>query len=119
MVRGSEGHVGTKPVVFLTLLAKSLERVWSAGYACAFTDDAKKGAEGIKAVPNRVILNDLRELVCHDGRDALEGEEELREVAVRGPFGLGLAPEHRQKFGISQPKLQSRSTPWSKPVLIG
>lgn len=98
---GSEGHVGTKLIIFLTLLAKSLDCVWSAGYACAFTDGAERGAEGTKAFPNRVFLNDLRELVCHDGRNALEGEEGPREVAVRGPFGL--APNHRQNFGISQP----------------
>ena len=61
------------------------------------------GAEGIKAFSNRVFRNNLRELVCHDGRGAVEGEEGSREVAVCGIFGLGL-------FGISQPQLQSRLT---------
>lgn len=49
---GSEGHVWTKLIIFLTLVAKSLDRVWSAGYACAFADGAEQGAEGTKAFPN-------------------------------------------------------------------
>jgi len=71
---GLEGHVGTKFIIFLTLLAKSLNRVWSVGYAYAFTDGAERGAEGTKAFPDRVFLNDLRELICYDGRNALGGE---------------------------------------------
>ena len=56
------------------------------------------GAEGIKAFPNRVFLNNLRELVCYNGRIALRGEKGPREVAYAS---FKLAPNHRQNFGIS------------------
>jgi len=71
------------------------------------------GAEGIKAFPNRVFLNDLRELVCYNERIALGGEEGPREVACAS---FGLAPNHWQNFGISQLKLQRRPAPYTAAV---
>jgi len=55
----------------LTIVAKLLERVRSAGYVRAFANRIERSAEGIKAFPSRIFFNDLRlQLICHDGRDA-------------------------------------------------
>ena len=92
---GSEAHVGAKLIIFLTLVAKSLDRVWSAGYACAFTDGEGRGAEGTKASPNRVFLNYLRELVCHGGM-RLRREREKSRCAVH----LGSRPTTGRISGL-------------------
>ncbi len=43
----------------LTFLAELLERVQSAGDVRAFADRTERSAEGIKAVPDRIVSDDI------------------------------------------------------------
>jgi len=70
----------------LTIVAKLLEHVWSA-YVRALANRIERSAEGIKAFPDRIFVNDLRsQLICHDGRDA-HGRKEVVCAVRSGAVG--------------------------------